>query len=111
MTKGFEEAKKSNENPSPELKPLIGYLMAVELVKHTTDGVTAARLMEQHSLKMEHIPSTLLTSKEVKMCFSSFINVMLLLLGYKVEVLLNCLPYIRSHKKLGFLLTQLSSLV
>ena len=74
MTKGFEEAKKSNENPSPELKPLIGYFMAVELVKHTTDGVTAARLIEQHSLKMEHIPSTLLTSKEVTMCFSSFMK-------------------------------------
>ena len=66
MTKGFEEAKKSSENPEPELKPLIGYFMAVQLVKHTTDGVMAARLIEQHSLKMEHIPSTLLNSKEVK---------------------------------------------
>ena len=65
MTKGFEEAKKSNVNPSPELKPLIGYFMAVQLVKHTNDGVTAARLIEQHSLKMEHIPSSLLSSKEV----------------------------------------------
>ena len=65
MTQGFEKAKKSIESPSAELKPLIGYFMAVELVKHTDDGVAAARLIEQHNLKMEHIPSTLLNSKEV----------------------------------------------
>lgn len=65
MTQGFEKAKKSIESPSAELKPLIAYFMAVELVKHTDDGVASARLIEQHNLKMEHIPSTLLNSKEV----------------------------------------------
>ena len=65
VTKGFEKAKKDIETPSPEVKLLIGYFMAVELVKHTDDGVTAARLIEQHNLKMEHVPTTLLNSKEV----------------------------------------------
>ena len=65
MTKGFEKAKKETESPSQELKPLIGYCMAVQLVKHTDDGVTAARLIEQHNLKIEHVPTVLLNSLEV----------------------------------------------
>ena len=47
------------------LAPLIAYLEAVETVKHASDSQLVARLVKQHKLFPQHIPTWMNNSKEV----------------------------------------------
>ena len=71
MTKGIKSAKEEfgKETAADETKAVLKYLEAVDKVKHSTDEQEAARLIEEHSLAWEHVPTTLLKSKEVGLKF------------------------------------------
>jgi 60 kDa SS-A/Ro ribonucleoprotein len=62
---GLKEAKK-DFGDKPEAQKVMSYLQTIEDFKHCTDEHDAARLVEMHSLLLEHIPGHLLKSKEVR---------------------------------------------
>jgi 60 kDa SS-A/Ro ribonucleoprotein len=61
---GLKEAKK-DFGDKPEAQQVMSYLQMIEDFKHCSDEHHAARLIEMHSLLLEHIPGHLLKSKEV----------------------------------------------
>lgn len=56
----------SDGNATGQLRELLDYLEAVDTLKHSTDDQQVARLVEQHQLSYEHIPSIHLNSSEVR---------------------------------------------
>lgn len=68
VIKGLKVAKSEFDNDgsaSGEQRELIDYLEAVDTLKHSTDEQQVARLIEQHQLSYEHVPSIHLNSFEV----------------------------------------------
>ncbi|XP_014791184.1 RNA-binding protein RO60 [Octopus bimaculoides] len=68
VIKGLKVAKAefdSDGNATGQLRELLDYLEAVDTLKHSTDDQQVARLVEQHQLSYEHIPSVHLNSSEV----------------------------------------------
>jgi 60 kDa SS-A/Ro ribonucleoprotein len=62
---GLKEAKKVFGD-KPEAQQVMSYLQTIEDFKHCDDEHHAARLIEMHSLLLEHIPGHFLKSKEVQ---------------------------------------------
>ncbi|XP_050027151.1 RNA-binding protein Ro60 [Dermacentor andersoni] len=60
-----EEKEAEGGSVAEEAREVLAYLQAVHEVRHTKDEQVAARLMEEHQLTLEHVPSHLLRSKEV----------------------------------------------
>lgn len=72
MIKGLKVAKSefdSDGSAIGQLRELIDYLEAVDTLKHSTDEQQVARLIEQHQLSYEHVPSIHLNSFEVSCHF------------------------------------------
>lgn len=65
--KMVEEREAEGGSVEDEARDVLAYLQAVHEVRHTKDEQVAARLMEEHQLALEHVPSHLLGSKEVWM--------------------------------------------
>uniref|UniRef100_A0A1E1XE40 Putative 60 kd ribonucleoprotein ssa/ro n=1 Tax=Amblyomma aureolatum TaxID=187763 RepID=A0A1E1XE40_9ACAR len=59
-----QEAEKGG-GAEEEARETLAYLKAVHEVRHTQDEQLAARLVEEHQLALQHVPSHLLRSKEV----------------------------------------------
>ena len=51
---------------SAEIKSVMQLLEAVDIVKHSSDEHQTARLVEEHALVCEHLPTGLLNSAEVR---------------------------------------------
>ncbi|CAG2054899.1 unnamed protein product [Timema podura] len=64
VVRGLKEAKEQFSE-RPEAQQVLAYLQNVEDFKHCEDEQHAARLLEIHSLSLEHIPSHFIKSKEV----------------------------------------------
>lgn len=62
---GLKDAKKEFGD-KPEAQQVIAYLQAIEDFKHSDDEHHAARLIEMHSLTLEHVPAHFLKSKKVR---------------------------------------------
>ncbi|KAH7948159.1 hypothetical protein HPB52_018861 [Rhipicephalus sanguineus] len=62
------EEKEAEGGSVEEAWEALAYLQAVHEVRHTKDEQVAARLLEEHQLALEHVPSHLLRSKEVWLC-------------------------------------------
>lgn len=62
------EEKEAEGGSVEEAREALAYLQAVHEVRHTKDEQVAARLLEEHQLALEHVPSHLLRSKEVWLC-------------------------------------------
>lgn len=62
------EEKEAEGGSIEEAREALAYLQAVHEVRHTKDEQVAARLLEEHQLALEHVPSHLLRSKEVWLC-------------------------------------------
>ncbi|XP_077488713.1 RNA-binding protein Ro60-like isoform X1 [Amblyomma americanum] len=62
-----QEAEKGG-GAEEEAREALAYLKAVHDVRHTQDEQLAARLVEEHQLALQHVPSHLLRSKEVWLC-------------------------------------------
>lgn len=68
MLEALEEKEGEEGKPSldrAEAEEVMAYLRAVHEVRHTQDEQVAARLLEEHQLALQHVPSHLLRSKEV----------------------------------------------
>jgi len=71
VTKGLTAAKQHLESePAKEvpenLTDVVKYLEAIEKVRHSHDEQEVARLVEEHKLMREHVPTWLIkNSKEV----------------------------------------------
>ncbi|XP_054709604.1 RNA-binding protein Ro60-like [Uloborus diversus] len=65
--RGLEAAEKEGEN-LPEAQSALQYLKGVTKLCNEKEPETAARLIEHHDLCLEHVPTTLLKSKEVTLC-------------------------------------------
>jgi hypothetical protein len=50
----------------PEAQQVIAYLQTIEDFKHCDDEHHAARLIEMHSLTLDHVPAHFLKSKQVR---------------------------------------------
>ncbi|KAL3214483.1 hypothetical protein MRX96_051472 [Rhipicephalus microplus] len=62
------EEKEAEGGSIEEAREALAYLQAVHEVRHTKDEQVAARLLEEHQLAFEHVPSHLLRSREVWLC-------------------------------------------
>ncbi|KAL1431966.1 hypothetical protein MTO96_013719 [Rhipicephalus appendiculatus] len=62
------EEKEAEGGSVEEAREALAYLQAVHEVRHTKDEQVAARLLEEHQLALEHVPSHLLRSREVWLC-------------------------------------------
>ena len=65
VCKGLKKAKEEFKSPSEDVQKLITYFDAVDFIKHSDDAFAVAMKMEEIGLHKEHIPVTLLSSKEV----------------------------------------------
>ena len=63
--KGRDEVLKQDNQPE-NVQKVLDYLKMVHQIHHCTDEHTVARLIEQHNLGTQHVPTGLLSSKEVK---------------------------------------------
>lgn len=68
LVKGLAEVKKlyPMDGASGGVKEVLSYLEVVDTVKHSTDEHQVARLVEQHRLQKEHLPTSMAKSKEVR---------------------------------------------
>jgi hypothetical protein len=70
VTKGLQAAKTYVEEDgathTEEARNVIKYLEAVEEVKSSHDEQLVARLVEEHQLVHEHVPTWLMKSKEAR---------------------------------------------
>jgi 60 kDa SS-A/Ro ribonucleoprotein len=58
-------AEFGKESSGEEVSSVLAYLTMVETVRHSSDEHQVARLIEQHHLTIEYVPTALLQSKEV----------------------------------------------
>ncbi|KAH3799525.1 RNA-binding protein RO60-like isoform X2 [Dreissena polymorpha] len=65
VCKGLKSATEAYKEPSADIQKLITYFEAVDFVRHTEDGFAAAMKLEEMELHKEHIPVSLLSSKEI----------------------------------------------
>ena len=66
LAKGIEGAKNLVvDDSSGDVREILDYLQAVDAVKHSSDDQHIARLVEQHHLTREHVPTPMLQSVEV----------------------------------------------
>ena len=67
LVQGWEETKKAYDKPaaSEEILALLRIMEDIHTVKHSKDEHQTARLVEQHSLNIEHVPTNFHKSKEV----------------------------------------------
>lgn len=82
MLEALEEKEGEEGKPSQdraEAEEVMAYLRAVHEVRHTQDEQVAARLLEEHQLALQHVPSHLLRSKEV--CAAGCLPFLLLFLS------------------------------
>ncbi|XP_069697982.1 RNA-binding protein RO60 [Periplaneta americana] len=64
IIRGLKEMKKEF-GEKQEAQQVISYLQTIEDFKHCEDEHNAARLIESHSLSLDHVPAHFLKSKEV----------------------------------------------
>lgn len=64
VVRGLKDAKKEFGD-KPEAQQVLTYLQTIEDFKHCDDEHIAARLIEMHSLSLEHVPAHFLKSKQV----------------------------------------------
>ena len=83
VNKGFSEiqAAYADDGLPSDQKALYTYLEAVHAVKQGKDEQAVARLVEQHQLSKEHVPTVLINSKEVRV-FSPFVEFPFYVLTY-----------------------------
>ncbi|KAJ9576484.1 hypothetical protein L9F63_006697, partial [Diploptera punctata] len=64
VVRGLKEAK-TEFGDKPEAQQVLNFIQTIEDFKHCDDEQHAARLIETHSLSLEHVPAHFLKSKEV----------------------------------------------
>jgi hypothetical protein len=65
VVRGLKDTKKEFGD-KPEAQQVLTYLQTIEDFKHCDDEHHAARLIEMHSLSLEHVPAHFLKSKQVR---------------------------------------------
>jgi hypothetical protein len=63
----MEVAEPGGEEKPEELRQVYEYLRAVEMVRSSRDEHQVARLVEEHRLLREHVPTWMMRSKEVRL--------------------------------------------
>jgi 60 kDa SS-A/Ro ribonucleoprotein len=76
VVRGLKDAKKEFGD-KPEAQQVLTYLQTVEDFKRCDDEHHASRLIEMHSLSLEHIPAHFLKSKQVRKTHCSHLNAVL----------------------------------
>lgn len=76
VVRGLKDAKKEFGD-KPEAQQVLTYLQTIEDFKRCDDEHHAARLIEMHTLSLEHIPAHFLKSKQVRKTHCSHLSTVL----------------------------------